>query len=96
MARRTSAGSATTSCPATVAEPDVGVSSVVSMRSVVVLPAPLGPSTATSSPGWICRSMPRTACTVRPRPTTKSFVSARVWIIGVVMGGTLRFSKATF
>ena len=47
--------------PATVAVPEVGAISVVSMRIVVVLPAPFGPSTATSSPGSTSRSMPRTA-----------------------------------
>ena len=54
----------TTSCPATVAVPRVGAMSVVSIRIVVVLPAPFGPSTATSSPGSMSRLMPRTACTV--------------------------------
>ncbi len=29
---------------------------------VVVLPAPLGPSSANTSPAWTCRSMPSTAC----------------------------------
>ena len=36
-------GSRARSAPATVAVPDVGASSVASIRSVVVLPAPLGP-----------------------------------------------------
>src|SRR5690606_41099121 len=57
--------------------------SVVSIRIVVVFPAPLGPRTATVSPRSTCRSMPRTACTVSLRPTTKSFVSPSVWIIPV-------------
>ena len=43
---RTSPASATTSCPATRALPPVGRSSVVSIRTVVVLPAPLGPRKA--------------------------------------------------
>ena len=43
MLRRTSAPWATTSKPATVARPAVGGSSVVSMWTVVDLPAPLGP-----------------------------------------------------
>src|ERR1700712_5403330 len=40
------------------------------MSIVVVFPAPLGPRNATISPGWITRSMPRTACT-----SPKSFVT---------------------
>ncbi len=47
-----------------VAVPDVGAISVVSIRSVVDLPAPLGPSRATSSPRSTVRSRPRTASTV--------------------------------
>ena len=43
MLRRTAAASATTSCPATRARPPVGRKSVASMRTVVLLPAPLGP-----------------------------------------------------
>ena len=41
--RRTPRASRTTSCPATSRVPPVGRSSVVSMRTVVVLPAPFGP-----------------------------------------------------
>ena len=41
---RTASGSATTSNPATRAVPLVGMLSVVIIRTVVVLPAPLGPS----------------------------------------------------
>ena len=33
------------------------------LTEVVVLPAPLGPSSATSSPGWISRSTPWRAST---------------------------------
>ena len=43
MAARTAGPSSTTSWPATRAVPDVGGSSVVSMCTVVDLPAPLGP-----------------------------------------------------
>jgi hypothetical protein len=46
IARRTSEASRTTSCPATVALPPVGRSSVVSMRTLVVFPAPFGPRNA--------------------------------------------------
>ena len=43
IARRTASPSLTTSWPATRARPAVGRSSVVRMRTTVVLPAPLGP-----------------------------------------------------
>ena len=36
--------------PATVAEPDVGVSSVPRVRTVVVFPAPFGPRKPNTSP----------------------------------------------
>ena len=36
--------------PATVAEPELGAMSVPSMRTVVVLPAPLGPRKPNTSP----------------------------------------------
>ena len=43
MRRRTFSVSPAMSCPATLAVPDVGLSSVVSIRTVVDLPAPFGP-----------------------------------------------------
>ena len=64
---RTPSGSRSRSAPATVAVPAVGRSSVVSMRRVVVLPAPFGPRKPTISPSSTVRSTPRTACTVRLR-----------------------------
>ena len=63
--RRTSSGLRRRSAPATVAVPAVGSSSVVSIRRVVVLPAPFGPRKPTISPASTVRSTPRTACTVR-------------------------------
>ena len=48
-----------------MAVPAVGRSSVVSIRRVVVLPAPFGPRKPTISPASTVRSTPRTACTVR-------------------------------
>ena len=51
------------SIPNTSTVPLVGRESPSTMSMVVVLPAPLGPRNATISPGWISRSMPRTACT---------------------------------
>ena len=51
MRRRTSRAWVERSAPATVAVPAVGLSKVVSMRRVVVLPAPLGPSRPTNLAG---------------------------------------------
>src|SRR5215472_1883286 len=65
--RLTPTGSPSRSQPATVAVPAVGRSSVVSIRSVVVLPAPLGPRKPTISPPPTVRSTPRTASTFRFR-----------------------------
>src|SRR5580693_7994062 len=72
MTRRTLPASATTSCPATVALPRSGRSSVVRTRTVVVLPAPFGPSRPRISPAATCRSSPSRACVLpkalrRPR-----------------------------
>ena len=61
MRRRTSPASATTSSPATRASPEVGGSSVHSIRTVVVLPAPFGPRNPNTSPERTVKSMPRTA-----------------------------------
>ena len=68
------------SAPATSARPDVGGSSVVSIRKVVDLPAPFGPRNATSSPAAMSMSTPRTASTVSFLET-KCLVSWSVWII---------------
>src|SRR3954470_3975417 len=58
---RTSAPSSTTSRSATRALPDVGGRSVHSIRTAVVLPAPLGPRTPNTTPGSMVRSSERTA-----------------------------------
>ena len=60
-------------CPATRTVPAVGSTSPASVRSSVVLPAPLGPSSAWISPGWTERSMPAIAArwpNRRSRPRT--------------------------
>ena len=51
MRRRASSGSTATSTPATRAEPDVIVISVVNILTVVDLPAPFGPEEAEDLPG---------------------------------------------
>ena len=57
------AGWATTSMPFTKARPAVGMTRVVSMLAVVVLPAPLGPSRPKISPSQTFRLRPSTAFT---------------------------------
>ena len=64
---RTQRASSTTSRPRTRACPDVGISSVISILIVVVLPAPFGPSRPNSSPSSISKLTPRTASTSRER-----------------------------
>ena len=61
MRRRTSLGSARTSNPATVASPSSGSARVVRIRTAVVLPAPLGPSTAVTVPVGTSKSIPASA-----------------------------------
>jgi hypothetical protein len=55
------AGWATTSTPPTMAWPDVGMTLVVSMPAVVVLPAPFGPRRPKISPLRTDRLSPSTA-----------------------------------
>ena len=63
----TCSGATATSMPATVADPAVGWSSPHSMRIVVVLPEPFGPSSPNTSPGAICRVSWSTAVTAPKR-----------------------------
>src|SRR5215472_11129104 len=63
MRRRTIAASRTMSYPSIVAVPESGDSCVARMRTIVVLPTPLGPSTPSTLPLSTARSMPRSACT---------------------------------
>src|SRR5579872_553491 len=65
--RRTEAPSVATSKPATNARPEVGGSSVHSIRTVVVLPAPLGPRKPKTSPAETVRSIPFTASIPPPK-----------------------------
>jgi hypothetical protein len=59
MARRTFSGSLVTEWPATQAWPPLGLSSVVRMRIVVVLPAPFGPMKPKTLPSSMlkCKSL---------------------------------------
>src|SRR5918996_3180672 len=81
MAARTSGPSLMTSWPATRAEPEVGGSSVVSMCTVVDLPAPLGPRKPYTSPGSTRRSMPSTARGPFLNSRTSSVASIAAWVM---------------
>src|SRR5688572_28784920 len=61
MRRRTSSAWVTTSNPATRARPRSGRSRVDRIRSAVVLPAPLGPSSPQTVPAGTDRSKPSSA-----------------------------------
>jgi hypothetical protein len=61
MRARTLRGSPATSTPSTVARPASAFNRVVRMRTVVVLPAPLGPSRPSTVAGSTVRSTPRNA-----------------------------------
>src|SRR5713226_3831167 len=71
--RISSSDSAATSTPPMLSEPDVGRSVRLRMRKSVVLPAPLGPITATCSPGPTVREIPSTATV----PSGKTLRSSR-------------------
>src|ERR1700735_5155066 len=71
MWRRTSSRSGTTSYPATIADPELGLLSVHSMLIVVDLPAPLGPRKPNTSAIATWKLIPRTART-SPNVLTRS------------------------
>src|SRR3954468_11229688 len=71
---RSCAASRTTSRPATRAVPASGERSVERMRTVVVLPAPLGPSTPRTVPGAASSSTPSSART-SPNDLTRPLTS---------------------
>src|SRR5512147_1852141 len=89
---RTGMGSSRTSWPATLTLPALGVSSVASTRSVVVLPAPLGPKMLRKPPRSTLKEMPfRTSRrpNVLRRPSTT--ISGAAAPAGVLCGsGTCR------
>ena len=69
---RSAVASATASSPATSTRPASGVISVVSMRTTVVFPAPLGPSRPSTVPAGTSKSTPSTARTSPKRFTRPS------------------------
>ena len=86
MLRCTAGASRTTSWPATHAVPASGMDSVVRMRTAVVFPAPLGPSTPRMEPVGTSRSTPARA-TVSPnrfcRPSARIMESVGMASSGV-------------
>src|SRR6266508_1116956 len=89
---RTAGPSSTMSWPATHARPAVGGSSVVSMCTVVDLPAPFGPRKPYTSPGSTRRSIPSTA----RGPFLNSRTSPSVSIAASDMPPTLRRGAALY
>src|ERR1044072_2740903 len=83
-----SAGWVANSHPATRAVPPLRGGNVATMRSVVVLPAPLGPRKPKISPWRTFRSTPATASTVRLRALNtrrrpRVSMTASVWLIPI-------------
>src|SRR3954451_8993545 len=89
MCCRTCAAWLTTSYPARVAVPPVGRSTVQRMRMVVVLPAPLGPSSPKISPGLASKLTPSTAWTRPRRRSRNDFLRFSTTIMSVVRGRKL-------
>src|SRR4051795_13384801 len=79
-----------TSMPRTIAWPPSGGRSPSRISTVVVLPAPLGPSRPKTSPGITSKSMPSTArtspyCLTRPR--TRTTGSVETWVVDMPANG---------
>src|SRR5664279_3757155 len=72
---RTASGFRLTSYPATIARPEVGLSSPHNIRMVVDLPAPLGPRKPNTSPLRTSRSIWSTATKLPKRLTSFSTVT---------------------
>src|SRR3712207_2824698 len=83
MAARTASASRTTSSPTTSARPSSARSSVVRIRTTVVLPAPLGPRSPRTEPSSTVRSTPPRAVVAPKRLTSPSTT------IASLMTGTL-------
>src|ERR1043166_3970318 len=74
---RAAGGSRVTSWPSIEMAPSSGYSSPATRRSVVVLPAPVGPSRTTNSPSAMLSERSRTASTSPKRlPTCRITISA--------------------
>src|SRR3954449_10299914 len=98
MRERSCAASRTTSRPATRALPASGERSVERMRTVVVLPAPLGPSTPRTVPGAASSSTPssaRTAPNDFTRPLTSIAGGRAGWGVRIIRAPSQRFRSAS-
>src|SRR5215212_3441783 len=89
IASRTASASRLTSCPATRISPWSGSSRVARIRTIVVLPAPLGPRSANTVPSSTVRSTPsRTTWASKDMRTSTALIAAdgeaavRVWVMG--------------
>src|SRR5690625_4494009 len=88
---RTASGSRRMSCPSTRAVPASGTSRVASIRTIVVLPAPLGPSRPKTVPRSTVRSTPSTAV-VSPNLLTRPSASiAGAFSMAVTFRGWWRY-----
>src|SRR2546423_323597 len=103
MLRRTLSGSVTMSCPATRPRPAVGVRIVERQRSVVVSPAPWGPSSPYTSPALQESVASDTAATMPPSGSSYSFARCSTSIKsrrsipqtgGIVQGLPVRVQRA--
>src|SRR5262245_18949000 len=84
MLRRAASPARTVSFAATVIDPWSGGRNPVTMRIVVVLPAPLAPSRPTTCPRPTSKLTPRTALT---RPN--DLETARTWIMDAHSSGSV-------
>jgi len=87
---RKAPASLTTSSPATLALPSSGRSSVVSTRTAVVFPAPLGPRSPSTVPAATSKSIPSSA-----RTSPKDFVRPLTLIAGADAAGDGAASRMT-
>src|SRR5579875_231565 len=85
MLRRTVSRCLVTSCPATLAVPEVGSARVHRILIVVDLPAPFGPRKPNVSPPATSKSMPRTAST-----SPYLFVSSLTEMAGITLACPLQ------
>src|SRR5271157_1117648 len=82
MARRTSTDWVLMEKPATLASPEEGGNNVVSILIVVVLPAPLEPSKAKTSPALTERVRPSTAVKA-PKRQVRLLISRTISLIRI-------------
>ncbi len=79
--------------PATVAEPELGAMRVPKMRTVVVLPAPLGPRNPNTSPRATLKDRPSTAVRLPKRLVRRSVMSAGSEMLVPIIDGIPRLGR---